>query len=53
METSSLYGLGMMLGHKVGSICVLLANRATGEYTRTIKEDEEKLIINVLEKLTK
>ena len=43
METSSLYGLGMMLGHKVGSICVLLANRATGEYTRTIKEDEENL----------
>ncbi len=52
METSSLYGLGRMLGHKVGSICVLLANRATGEYTRTIKEDEEKLIVNVLEKLT-
>jgi uridine phosphorylase len=53
METSSLYGLGQMLGHKVASICVLLANRATGEYTRTIKEDEEKLIVNVLEKLTK
>ena len=52
METSSLYGLGRMLGHQVASICVLLANRATGEYTRTIKDDEEKLISYVLEKTT-
>jgi uridine phosphorylase len=52
METSSLYGLSRMLGHDAASICVLLANRATGEYTRTIKEDEEKLIVYVLEKLT-
>jgi uridine phosphorylase len=53
METSSLYGLGRMLGHETASICVLLANRATGQYTRTIREDEEKLILYVLEKLTK
>ncbi len=53
METSSLYGLGRMLGHEVASICVLLANRATGEYTRTIREDEENLIRDVLDKLTK
>jgi uridine phosphorylase len=52
METSSLYGLGGMLGHQVASICVLLANRATGAYTRTIREDEEKLISYVLEKIT-
>jgi uridine phosphorylase len=52
METSSLYGLGRMLGHQVASICVLLANRATGEYTRTIKQDEEKLVQFVLSRLT-
>jgi uridine phosphorylase len=52
METSSLYGLGAMLGHDVASICVLLANRSTGEYTRTIQDDEKKLISYVLEKLT-
>lgn len=52
METSSLYGLGAMLGHEVATICVLLANRATGEYIRTMKEDEEKLITYVLEKMT-
>lgn len=53
METASLYGLGTMLGHNVASICVLLANRATGVYTRTIHEDEERLIIHVLEIMTK
>jgi uridine phosphorylase len=52
METSSLYGLGTMLGHNVASICVLLANRATGVYTRTIKKDEEELIEFVLNKMT-
>ena len=52
METSSLYGLGAMLGHEVASICVLLANRATGEYTRTIRDDEERLVTYVLEKIT-
>jgi uridine phosphorylase len=52
METSSLYGLGKMLGHQVASICVLLANRATGEYTRSVKDLEEKLIKYVLSVLT-
>jgi uridine phosphorylase len=52
METSSLYGLGRMLGHQVASICVLLANRATGEYTKSLKADEESLITYVLEKMT-
>jgi uridine phosphorylase len=52
METSSIYGLGTMLGHQVASICVLLANRSTGEYTKTIKDDEERLITYVLEKMT-
>lgn len=52
METSSLYGLGAMLGHEVASICVLLANRATGEYTKSVHDDEDKLIRYVLEILT-
>jgi uridine phosphorylase len=52
METSSLYGLGTMLGHHVASICVLLANRATGKYTKTIKEDEQNLISFVLDSMT-
>jgi uridine phosphorylase len=52
METSSLYGLGNMLGHQVASICVLLANRATGKYTGNIREDQERLIAHVLNVMT-
>ena len=52
METSSLYGLGKMLGHHVASICVLLANRAAGIYTKTLREDEEGLITYVLDRMT-
>jgi uridine phosphorylase len=52
METSSLYGLGRMLGHRVASICVLLANRATGKYTGSIEKDVEKLISHTLHALT-
>jgi len=52
METSSLYGLGRMLGHEVASICVILANRATGEYSRNVTNDVDKMIIHVLEQLT-
>lgn len=52
METASLYGFGKMLGHNAASICVLLANRATGEYSKSIKNDEDKLIRHVLNILT-
>lgn len=51
METSSLYGFGQMLGHQVASICVILANRATGEYSGKVKKQTEGLITYVLEKL--
>ncbi|MBW6459911.1 MAG: nucleoside phosphorylase [Bacteroidales bacterium] len=51
METSSLYGFGRMLGHRVASICVILANRATGEYSGKVKKQTEGLITYVLEKL--
>lgn len=31
MESSALYGLGTMLGHKAVTICAVIANRLTGE----------------------
>lgn len=52
METSSLYGLGRMLGHEVASICVILANRATGKYSNTVKEDIGRLITFALKQMT-
>jgi uridine phosphorylase len=51
METSSLYGLGRMLGHKAASVCVMLANRTTGEYSSHVESDVENLILHVLEQL--
>lgn len=51
METSSLYGLGRMLGHETASICVILANRATGEYEKSDKVIQ-RMIRHVLEQMT-
>lgn len=52
METATLYGLGRMLGHQVASICVTLANRVEGTYSRRYKKVVEKLIDFVLERMT-
>lgn len=52
METSSLFGLGRMLGHNVASLCVVLANRVTGEYSKNAEKNMDRLIGFVLEQLT-
>ncbi|MCF8304137.1 MAG: nucleoside phosphorylase [Bacteroidales bacterium] len=52
METSALYGLGKMLGHDSITICMAIANRETGEYSRDYKEHMGKLIKDVLDRLT-
>jgi hypothetical protein len=40
-----------MLGHKAASVCVMLANRTTGEYSSHVESDVENLILHVLEQL--
>lgn len=52
METSALYGLGHALGHRCCTICTVLANRATGEFSSDHARSEERLIQHVLHKLT-
>ena len=52
METSSLYGLARMLGHQAASLCVILANRITGEYKKDAEKNMHTLIRFVLEQLT-
>lgn len=52
METATLYGLGRMLGHQVASICVTLANRVEGTYSRRYNKVVKKLIEFVLERIT-
>ena len=52
METSALYGLSKMLGHKACTACAIIANRATLEYSRDYKPVIKSLITDVLDKLT-
>ena len=52
METSALYGLGSLLGHRVMTVCALIANRATNETWPDHKALIGKLIDLVLERLT-
>ncbi|MCF8235766.1 MAG: nucleoside phosphorylase [Bacteroidales bacterium] len=52
METSALYFLGRMLGHKVMTVCAVIANRAREEYTRNPQKTINELIVNVLDRVT-
>jgi uridine phosphorylase len=44
MESSGMYALASMLGHQALTCCVLLANRATQEFTDTPEQAVEDLI---------
>jgi len=52
METSALYGLGKLLGHKCLTICVIIANRVVKQFTPDYKKSVELLIQQSLERLT-
>ncbi|MEM1124390.1 MAG: nucleoside phosphorylase [Bacteroidota bacterium] len=52
METAGIYGMAKLLGHQAISFNALLANRATGEFSKTPKKTVKKMIERVLEKLT-
>lgn len=51
METAGIYGLGALLGMKTVSISAILANRITGEFSRSPQKTIEKLIVRALERL--
>lgn len=51
METSSLYALGKNLGHNVLTICNVIANRETGEFTEDYHVSMNNLIELVLERI--
>jgi uridine phosphorylase len=44
MESSALYGLASLLGHQAVTICAMIANRITGEFTKNYKPVMDKLI---------
>lgn len=53
METSALYGLSSALGHQSLTICAIIANRVAKTFSIDYKKAVEKLIIYVLERITK
>lgn len=52
METSAIYGLSKLLGHKACSLNAILANRANGTFSTTPEETVDQLITYTLKKLT-
>lgn len=52
METSGIYGLALLLGHRAVSLNCILANRSTGEFSKDPRKKVDELIQYTLEKLT-
>jgi len=53
METSAIYALSKLLGHHALSINAIIANRATGRFSKNPKDLIDQLIQFVLQTLTK
>ena len=52
METSALYGLAGMLGHRAATVCAVVANRLRKEYSRDHQVAIDRMIGEVLERTT-
>ncbi|MGI9547757.1 MAG: nucleoside phosphorylase [Flavobacteriaceae bacterium] len=52
METSAIYGLSSLLGHRAVSMNSILANRSTGGFSQKPADTIDRLIQYTLEKLT-
>jgi uridine phosphorylase len=52
METSALYGLGGMLGHRVCTVCAVVANRLRKEYSKDHHAAIDRMIAEVLDRAT-
>ena len=52
METSAIYGLSKLMGHRAASINCILANRITGKFSKDPVKTIDTLIKYTLEKLT-
>ena len=51
METAGIYAMAKLLGHRAISMNAILANRATGEFSKNPKQTVDKLIEYTLAKL--
>lgn len=48
MESSAIYGLSALLGHKALTICVIIGNRVTGEFINDYKPIIKELALKVM-----
>ncbi|MFV0346649.1 MAG: nucleoside phosphorylase [Bacteroidales bacterium] len=53
MESSAIYGLSKLLGHKAATVCTIIANRVTKDYCADYKVHVKKMVEIVLEQLAK
>jgi uridine phosphorylase len=51
METSAIYGLSEMLGHRALSINAIIANRSRGTFSKDPLAAVDKMIQNILNKV--
>ncbi|MDT0294247.1 nucleoside phosphorylase [Mesonia ostreae] len=51
METSAIYGLSKLLGHKAVSMNAIIANRETGDFSKDSLKAVEHLILYTLDKI--
>lgn len=51
MECSAIYGLGNLLGHHTLTVCLIIANRTTGEFLDTYQDQIETLCKTVLDRI--
>ncbi len=49
MESSAIYGLSALLGHKALTICLVIGNRVTGEFVQDYKPLMRELALKVFE----
>ncbi len=53
METSALYALSILLGHRAMTVCDIIANRITGEFSPDYKSSMKKLLWLMLDRISK
>jgi len=51
-ESSALYGLSKALGHNACTICLVIANRFTNEFSKDYHPNMKELILKTLDRLT-
>ncbi|MCD6565039.1 MAG: phosphorylase, partial [Bacteroidales bacterium] len=51
MESSAIYGLAKMLGHKAVTICAIIANRATKTFSKDYQATVRELVEYTLDRI--